>query len=130
MAQLSAVTIGHPDLGTCAVHKRCHDRRRPRVGDHVVDRRRVEQYPLPPILPPNPCGGFIGADHRTGTDRIGDRGRSSQQRRLGAGQDIGDRTLTDGQTEHFDEQAGETPEADRLGDMEMDDQRAQSRPER
>jgi hypothetical protein len=74
-------------------------------------------------------GGLVGADHRTGAHRIGNRCRGGQQRRLGAGQDIGDRVLTDDQTEHFDRQAGETLEADRLGDVKMD-QRTQSRPER
>ena len=44
--------------------------------------------------------------------------------------EIGDRALADGQTEHFGQQTDETLEADRLGDVKMDDQRAQSRPER
>jgi hypothetical protein len=61
---------------------------------------------------------------------ICDRCRGGQQRRPGAAQDIGDRALADGQTEHFGQHADETLEADRLGDMKMDDQRAQSRPER
>ena len=85
---------------------------------------------MPPVLAADAGGGLVGADHRTGAHRIGNRCRGGQQRRLGAGQDIGDRALTDDQTEHFSQQAGETLEADRLGDVKMDDQRTQSRPER
>ena len=107
-----------------------HHRCRTRVGDHVVDRGRAQQHPLPPVLAADASGGLVRAHHRTGTHRIGDRCRGGQQRRLGAGQDIGDRALADGQTEHFGQQADETLEADRLGDVKMDDQRAQSRPER
>ena len=43
--------------------------------------------------------------------------------------DVGDRTLTEGQAEHLGQQADQALEADRLGDVQMNDQRAQPWPE-
>jgi hypothetical protein len=38
MAQLPAVSISHPDLGTRTLDERCHHRCRARVCDHMADR--------------------------------------------------------------------------------------------
>jgi hypothetical protein len=83
----------------------------------------VELHPLPPGLAADPRRGLIGTHHGTGAHGRGDRDGGGQQRRLGAGQDVGDGTLTDAHAEHLGHQPGEALKADRLGDMKMDDQR-------
>jgi hypothetical protein len=130
MAQLTAIAIGHPYLRLDTLQERGHHRGSPRVGDDVADRRRTEQHPLPPALAADPRRGLIGADDRAGTHRIGDRRSGGHQWRLGTREDIGDRALADRQAEHFAHQPRETLEADRLGDVQMDDQRLDTGSER
>jgi hypothetical protein len=74
----------------------------------------------------HPRRGFVRADHRTAAHGRGNGGRGGQQRRLGAGQNIANRAFTDGQAEYLCQQTGEALEADRLGDVQMDDQRTQT----
>jgi hypothetical protein len=45
------------------------------------------------------------------------------QRRPRAGQDVGNGALAEGQAEHLDHQLDEALKANRLSDMEMDDER-------
>jgi len=71
-----------------------------------------------------------GAHDRAFAHRRRDRRSGSEQRRLGTGQDVGDRAFAEGQAEHLGQQADEALEADRLGHVQMDDQRAQPWPER
>ncbi len=84
---------------------------------------------MPPAFAAHPRRGFVGADNGAVTHGLRDRPGGRQQRRLRAGQDVGDGALADHHTEQFGHHAGKALETDRLGDMQMDDQRAQAGPE-
>jgi hypothetical protein len=68
-------------------------------------------------------GGFVAADHRAGAHRLGQRSGGGDQRCLCAGQDVGDGALADGHAEHLGHQLGEALKTDRLGDVQVDDER-------
>ena len=51
---------------------------------------------------------------------------AGRERCLGAGQQVGDGALADGDTEHLVEQLGQPLKANCLGDMQVDDQRHQA----
>ena len=89
----------------------------------MIDCRGGQQHPLPPRLAADTRGGFVGADHRACAHRLRQRLSGNNQRRLRTGQDINDGALADGHAEHFDHQPGEALKTDRLGDMEVDDER-------
>ncbi len=67
VAELAAIAIRHPNFRLCAFQERGHNRGGTRGFDHVANRRRTQQHPLPPGLAANPLGGLIGADNRAGT---------------------------------------------------------------
>ncbi|MDB5393514.1 MAG: hypothetical protein JWM91_1020, partial [Rhodospirillales bacterium] len=96
----------------------------------MVDRGRGHQHPLPPGLALDPGRGLVRADHGAGADGLGDPLGGNDHRRLGAGHDIGDGAFADGDTEHLVHQPDQTREADRLGDVQMQDQGRQTGAER
>jgi len=67
-------------------------------------------------LAADPRGGLVGADHRAGAHRLRQRFGGGDQRRLCAGQDVGDGAFADGHPEHLRHQLDEALKADRLGD--------------
>jgi hypothetical protein len=105
------------------LQERGHDRGGTGVGNDVADRRRTQQDPLPPGFAAHPCRGLVGSNDRAGAHLRGDRVCSGDQRRLGAGEDIGNGALADIQAEHLAHQPGKPLEADRLRDVQMQDQR-------
>jgi hypothetical protein len=91
----------------------------------LVDSGGREQHPLPPVFPLDPGRGLVRGHHFAAADRRGGGLGGSRQRRSGAGQHVGDRALADADPERFVEQPHQPLQADRLGDMEMEDQRDQ-----
>ncbi len=114
-------------------------RRRPRGSRRSGGRRRSSQAgPTATRSCPPPAPRFRRSRPRGWHAPPWRWGCGGQQRRLGAGKDVGERALAtgcesiqrEGQAEHLRQQPGEALEADRLGDVQVDDQRAQPRPER
>ena len=123
MAELPRIAVGHPDLWLRTAQEIGHHPRRACIGDEVIDRRGGQQHPLPPRLAGDARGGFVGTDHRACAHCLRQRLSGNNQRRLRAGQDVSDGPLADGHAEHLGHQPSEALKADRLGDVEVDDER-------
>jgi len=128
--ELAAVAVDDSQAGLGAVEERCDDQRRPAIGDDVADRGQTQQNPLSLGAPGDPRRGLVRPHDRAFAHGWGDRGGGGQQGRFGPGDDVGDGAPAEGQAEHLDQQAGEALEADRLGDLQVDDERVQPRPKR
>ncbi len=71
----------------------------------------------------DPGRGLVRGDDRRLAHLRADRVGRFSQFRLGADQHVGDRTFAEGDPEHFLHQPDQPLETDRLGDMEVQDQR-------
>jgi hypothetical protein len=130
MSGLRRVTVGHPDLGLGVAEEIIEHRSAAAVSDQMVDGGRRQQHPLPPVLALDPSRGLVRADHGAGANFRRDRRRAGAQRGLRAGDQVGDRPFADADREHLVEQLRQPLEPDRLGDVQMDDQRRQIGAER
>ena len=122
MAGLCGVTVGDPDLGDGAAQEIADHRRAAVRGDHVVDRGGRQQHPLPPGFPADPGRGLVRGDHLGIAHLLSDRRGGNRERGFGAGQQVGDGALADGDTKHLVEQLGQPLKANRLADMQVQDQ--------
>ncbi len=92
------------------------------VGNDMTDGRGGHQNPLPPGLAFDPRRGLVGRHHLGAAHLCADGLGRVKQGRLGARHDIGDGTFADRHSENLVQQSDEPLEADRLRDVQMDDQ--------
>ena len=127
---LCSVTVGDPDLGLDAAEKIARHGGAAAVGDQMVDGGRRQQHPLPPVLALDPGRGLVRSHHRTGANLRGDRRCTRGERGLRAGQHLGDRALADADPEYLVEHPHQPFEANRLGDVQVQDEGRQIGAER
>ncbi len=100
----------------------------------MIDGSRRQQHPLPPVLALDPGRGLVRGHHLAGAHFRCNGLRARGERGLRAGQQVGDRALAEANPEHFLQQPRQPFEADRLGDVQVHDQRheiaAEGRPRR
>jgi len=115
MAALAAEAVGHPRARAPGAERRPHHGCAPAGPDDARHADACDKHPVPPGPACHPHGGLVGGNHGRCAGLSGDGGGRGHERRLGAGQDVAGRALTDGWAEHLTHHGTRPLQADRLG---------------
>jgi len=123
MTILRAVAVRHPDFGPGPGQEVGDDLRGAGVGDDVVDCGGGVYDPLPMLAPADPRRRLVGGDDLCPADFLADLLGRRQHWLQRALEDIGDCALADVEAEDRPHNLFEALKADRLRDVEVDQQR-------
>ena len=124
VATLGAEHVRHPDCRLGVAEHAGHHSAAAAGPDHVQHRQRGDEHPFPPVAAAHPGRRLVAAHHGGSGHRRLDRALCGQQRFGRALQHVADRTFADAQAENLAQQRCQPFEADGVGVMQVDHQRA------